>query len=551
MDNSSLDRIKQLSESAASRRTLLRRTAVGLGGATFLPLLAAGGGDAAAEETPSDAEGVFGGRMTVALAAGAIPTLDIQTSSNTYARIIGNHMYETLLAYGEDYTVVPRLAASWEMSEDGTVCTLQLRDDVIFHNGEKMIADDVIASIDRYMEHGARGILPDFVESASAVDDYTVEINMIGPEFRFIDLLASPSIGLHILPKAIIEGKAVEELGREEYIGTGPFKLEEFTAGDEVLMSRFDGYYEPEGQRNGYGGAKTAYFDELRWIVVPESGARISGLLAGDYDYVQDVPSAERPRLTEDSGVSTTIAGAAFWWSLAFNAKEGAGISTNLEFRRAVQARADMQQVADLIAGGDPDLYLLQPSIYQTEQDQWWTEAGGELFNMNNPELAKDLLEQSGYDGEEFIIAYNPAQTPHNGIAQGMAAQLREIGVTVNLLAMDAAALDDLLDTGEGWHATPDLFSIRFSPLDWLGTFGCSTARRFWCDEEFDAAAEELRATPDEEKQKALSDEMQRVWYEDANWIKGPDIFDARGIAADIEGYEPWYLERFWGVWRK
>jgi ABC-type transport system substrate-binding protein len=131
------------------------------------------------------------------------------------------------------------------------------------------------------------------------------------------------------------------------------------------------------------------------------------------------------------------------------------------------------------------------------------------------------------------------------------AAQLREIDINVELLALDAPALSDLLDQTDGWHATPDLFSIRFGPLDWLGTYGCATARRFWCDEDFDAAVNELRTTPDVDEQLPLNDEMQRVWHESANWIKTLDLFDLRGMAADIQGYRPWYLERFFGVWRE
>lgn len=582
MDRVSGFKLSELSATVIDRRTLLRRAAIGFGGVTLFPLLTACTDDdddstaaedesdevedaPAAEEdeeaddepedeeeddSPSNGEGVFGGRCTVAVDI-TVTHLDIQTSSDTMTRIIGNHMYETLLAYGEDYSVVPRLAEDWEMSDDGTVCTVHLREDVLYHNGDSMVADDVLASIERYMEYGARGVLPDFVESATDADDYTVEITMVQPEFRFIDMLASPSIGMHIQPRAIIEGKAVEELGPDEYIGTGPFKLDEFIGSEEVLMSRFDDYYETEGEPDGYGGAKTAYFDELRWVVVPETGARVSGLLAGEYDYVRSIPSAERPRLEDNPDTSTNLAGAPFWWSLGFNAHEDAGISANHTFRRAVQARADARQVADLITGGDEDLYELQPSMYMSVQESWWTDAGGELFNMNDPELAQELLEEAGYDGEEFIIAYNPTLEPHNGIAEGFAAQLREIGIDVVLRALDAAALSDLLDQTEGWHATPDLFSIRFSPLDWLGTYGCATARRFWCNEDFDAAANELRATANEEEQKALNDEMQRVWHEGANWIKTLDLFDLRGMSADIHGYEPWYLERFWGVWRE
>jgi peptide/nickel transport system substrate-binding protein len=585
--------LAQLPATKMDRRRLLARAALGLGAATFLPLLAACDDDdeedvsadeatedeeegdepedeengvedqdveeedveepddgADEDDASPDTEGVFGGRFTAAVDI-SVAHLDIQTSSDTMTRIIGNHMYETLLAYGETYDVVPRLAEAWEMSDDGTVCTLHLRDDVLYHNGEQMVADDVVASIDRYMEYGARGVLSDFVESATDVDEHTVEIQLLQPEYRFIDLLASPSIGMHIQPRAIIEGKAVEELSTDEYIGTGPYKLEEFISGDEVLMSRFDDYYEPEGEPDGYGGAKPAYFDELRWLVVPETGSRVSGLLAGEYDYVRDIPSAERSRLEDDPETTTTIAGAPFWWSLGFNAHEDAGISANHTFRRAVQARCDARQIADLITGGDEELYELQPSIYKSVQEQWWTDAGGELFNMNDPELAEELLAESGYDGEEFIIAYNPSLTPHDGIAEGFAAQLREIGIEVQLLALDAPALTDLLDQTEGWHATPDLFSIRFGPIDWYGTFGCATARRFWCDEDFDAAVDELRATPEEEDQLPLNDEMQRIWHEGANWIKTLDLFDMRGMASDIHGYKPWYLERFFGVWRE
>src|SRR5690606_27270508 len=129
---------------------------------------------------------------------------------------------------------IPMLAESHEVSEDGLVNTLKLRQGVMFHNGEEMTAADVIASIERWGSmSGHGGALLDAVESVNQVDEYTIEYHMTEPFGTFVATLAENYQGCAIYPKSVIDAAGSEPI-TSGFIGTGPYKLAEWIP-DQVI----------------------------------------------------------------------------------------------------------------------------------------------------------------------------------------------------------------------------------------------------------------------------------------------------------------------------
>jgi peptide/nickel transport system substrate-binding protein len=589
MNNSSLQLITDLTDRVMNRRTLLRSAVIGAGLATFSPLLAACGeedidddamveedddvdDDPAAEvdddevaevdddpaveeddddleDAPVDAEGVFGGTLTVAHES-PVHSLDIQ-SITTGPRMFGQHIFETLLAYGEDYSTQPLLAESWEWDDDGLALTFHLREDVLFHNGDPMLADDVVASIERYMEAGSRGVVGEMIDSVREIDDSTVEITVPEVNSAMIPTFTSPLIYIGILPREAIEGKDHGEVeAAEDLIGTGPYQVDVWVPDDELELVRFDDYYQTEGERDGYAGAKVAYFDRIVFTAVPEAGTRISGLLTGESDFALALPRPERNRLEGDPDVSPVIGGPGSTQTVPFNHYEGAGWSADRTFRQAVQAAIDCEDIAMLTLGGDPDFFELNPSIYRIDQ-VWWTDVAADTYNQHDPERARQLLDEAGYDGEEIILVYDIGVDVDVSIVTALTEQLEEVGINIDARGVDSATRGELRASQEGWHMLTDGMTVRFTPADWDATLACATGRANWCNEEMETTFEELRVTLDEDEQKPLSDEIQRIHHEHVYALHLFDGLQLIGQRNDIMGFEQWYHERFWGVWRE
>src|SRR5690606_21252259 len=111
--------------------------------------------------------------------------------------------------------------------------------------------------------------------------------NMAETLGSFSVLLARQNQGCSIYPASVVEGAGSEPL--EEFIGTGPYEFVERQADAYIRFARFEDYVSPEGAPNGYAGQKIAYFDLIEFIPVPDEAARIAGLQAGDYDYLEAI----------------------------------------------------------------------------------------------------------------------------------------------------------------------------------------------------------------------------------------------------------------------
>ncbi|NLS10375.1 hypothetical protein HGQ17_10295 [Nesterenkonia sp. MY13] len=144
------------------------------------------------------------------------------------------------------------LAEDFEVSEDGLTITFTLRDDVVFHNGEPMEAEDVIASFERWREVSTIG--PNYFGEAEfeSPEEGVFTVTMPEPMFVAPTLIADPQIMPHIMPAEIIEEAGDEEVS--EHIGTGPYMFGAWEADQHIRLDRFEDYTSPEGEPSGMAG---------------------------------------------------------------------------------------------------------------------------------------------------------------------------------------------------------------------------------------------------------------------------------------------------------
>lgn len=496
------------------------------------------------------------------------PTLDTMTGMAAMTCYPGQMMFETLIAYDEGYNIAPMLAESWEASDNSRTWTFHLRKGVKFHNGKEMTSEDVKASFDRYMTPGVGVRQGQFalLESWEAIDDYTFAIHLREPSLAILGALAYPVGDLVIMPKEVIEGKKAGDLKAptqydpnvtHDLIGTGPYKLVEWKPDEYIRFQRNELYQPLPSDYSGLAGGKIPYFDEVYYHFVPEAQVRVGGIEIGKYDWIGDLPESEFARLKESTDVRPYTTGGA--WALMILFNHANWPTSDVRFRQAVLAALDIEEVALAAAGGVPEFVRLNPSIFVPE-GPWYIEddpVAKELYNQNNPEKAKQLLAEMGYNGQEVIMVFGlPGKYERMMVA--VADQLKKrVGINMTVEKLDWPGTRARWEEKETWHmsTTGYLSQVIFNP-DALASFwhskSASSERGFYANPAMDAAFETAAKALTPEDRKAAFKEVQRLYYQDLPNIKVHDYFAAEAIRTEIKGHKTWYRSnRFWGIWRE
>ncbi|MGH8832738.1 MAG: ABC transporter substrate-binding protein, partial [Polaromonas sp.] len=285
-------------------------------------------------------------------------TLDPMASSADLVGTIMQHVYEPLYTFDANWKMVPMLAESLpKVSADGKRYSITLRKGVQLHNGRELTADDVVASLKRWMEVSPRGkALAKEVADLSASGSHGIEITLKAPYAPLLPQLALPSGMAAIMAKESIATPL------KEFVGTGPYKFKERRPDQYVLLSRFDQYAARKEAPSGYGGKKTAIADELRFIPVPNANTRVEGSLAGQYHFADLLPTEALGRLEKAAGKTVPILTPSFGFPyFVFNTKEG--VMTSQPVRKAVQTSFGQGEM--LAAGfGDTRFFTAEPNHF-------------------------------------------------------------------------------------------------------------------------------------------------------------------------------------------
>ncbi|MGD9712573.1 MAG: ABC transporter substrate-binding protein, partial [Thermomicrobiales bacterium] len=538
-----------------TRRELIKRgTAIGLGGYALTNALGAVGGPAAlqaralASKLQDDpAAGVRGGTLTVA-SIGEPATMDEHQTTAGITAELGYCMYETLMAYDENYRPVPMLAESHEVSEDGLTHTFKLRQGVTFHNGEPMTSADVKASLDRWGQiSGVGKRIYEATSSVDATDEYTVTWNLTRPYGTILVALSNNTQAAVIYPKSVVDAGTLEP--NEAHIGTGPYKMVEWRPDAFMRFERFEEYAAVEGGPVGYAGTKYAYADMIEFIPVPDIAARVSGLQAGDYlMHNQGGLSNDQQPVLQDYPGLVTQTEAFTDWPVFFLNWESPTMS-NLALREAVQAALHLDPLMQSAFGAD-EFIQMDPGLMMS-QTAWHTEAGIERYNMNDPDLARAKLEEAGYDGTP--IRFMSTQEYGYMIATSTPAvqQLEAVGFVMDHQVIDWATVLERRAVPEEWDmfVTGHGFVPDPSQISYVGQMNQYPG--WWSSEESLGLAAELLAESDFDTAYPIWEQIQSNAYTEIPAIK---IGDGATISSRSEKIGGWVAQtergfKYWNLW--
>lgn len=216
---------------------------------------------------------VYGGTLTVAMPdepPGLDPTI---STSQAIARIVYDNVLQGLLRVDRSGNIVPCLASSWEVSTDGLSYTFHLRKGVFFHNGQPLIAQDVVVDLQRAMDPNSDHTHHEYyaaIQSVSAPNNTTVVLRL---KYRDANLLFNLA-----RPDSVIYPPGEVNTLRTDPIGTGPFRFVRWVKGSEVVLEKFDHYWNP----------KLPYLNKVVFRFMPDPQTQLAAIQTGQIEAIGD-----------------------------------------------------------------------------------------------------------------------------------------------------------------------------------------------------------------------------------------------------------------------
>lgn len=435
------------------------------------------------------------------------------------------NLLDTLVTYGPDAIPAPGLAESWERPDELT-WRFRLREGVSFSDGTPFDAEAVVFCFGKIREGNFGGQFAR-ITSVVATASHALEVRT---SERFPTLLVelAQQYASMVSPAAV--AAAGDGFGRMP-VGSGPFRIESFDPGRELVMVRNEGWWRRDAE-----GVAMPYLDRVVWRVLPDAETAALSLSTGEIDFLYALPAPMAPMMAASPDITVSAAPTFGWEYLFFHC--GQPPFDNVHARRAVQFAIDRQAIVDAVSfgTGTPASGPITPASWAFNRAN---PGGGLIAPRANPAAAKAELAAAGLaDGFEMTMIH--PTFPHlTAMAQAVQAQLAEVGIRVTL---DGKEIGGVLD---------HLFASNFTCLliDWGGridealvfnsffrTGGGNNFGKF-SDAEIDALidAAAAAATVEERARIYQEAELKLVAASPLAWISIPS--ELRALRKGISGF--------------
>lgn len=449
-----------------------------------------------------------GGDITVSIVAeppGWDPTV---STSQEIARVMYNNVFQGLVRIDRNGEIVPALAESWTVSDDGLTWTFSLREGVTFHNGDPLTPDDVVAALERAIDPESGHTHPEYYAAIETVaaEGNTVVLTLSAPTSSLLYNLARPD--------SIIYQAGTTDTQASEPVGTGPFRFAEWVRGSEVRLERYDGYY----------GAP-AYLDAVTFRITPDTNAQLAALQAGDIDMVGVALSPENAlQLQGDANIKVTEGSATTEITLALN-NEREPLSDPL-VRQAITHAIDKNAIVEGAMFG----YGTVIGTHSSPIEPYYEELNPYPYD---PERARELLAEAGYADGLTLDFELPPYPFEKRTGEVIAQQLSEVGIAVNLTNVEWTTwLERIFTQGDY-----DMTIIGHSEPRDIGVYANPDYYYGYDSAEVQGLLAGIEETSDEAEQLSLYREVERTIADDAVnvWVFSPPYLVA--AQNDLYGY--------------
>ena len=463
-----------------------------------------------------------GGHLVVAVPVDP-DTFDPHKAVAAATEEIDFNIYQGLVSFDQDGRIIPCLAESWEISEDGMSYTFRLRQGVLFHNGREVTVADVLFSMDRIRDDATGFPLawPQRIVETAALDERTVLIRLDEPYAPFLSELADAAV----VPPEAVDSLAVRP------VGTGPFRFVEWVNGHHVELERFDGYWE-EG---------VPYLDAVTFRIIPDPATAILNLKAGTVHVI--------PRLSPDVAWDVEAAGGLKLVQGPMNVVQLMALNLDREplvdkrVRQAINYAIDKDLLIEGAAWGfgtklGSNMSPVMESYYLDLAD----------YYQYDPQRARELLAEAGYpSGFDITLSLPSSYDLHVKTGEMVAAMLAEVGIRVRIELVEWGTWLDRIYTRREYDMTIVGLTGKLDPHTVLNRYESGYARNFnnFRNEEYDSLIAEGLRVSDVSRRQEIYRRCQEILAEEAAAVYIMDPNDLVAMREDVAGwrYYPKYVD--------
>lgn len=461
----------------------------------------------------------------VTITQGNMPSgLDPHDHRETPTDVVMLHAYEGLLSRDVAGKVINALATGYSRIDGEAAVRFELRDGVTFHNGDDFTAEDAAYSINRIVKESVGFASPQVdqlagVTGAEAISgEHAIKVNTDGLNPIVFSEFATYC---DIMQKSWVQSHSKAEIN-SQMNGTGPFQFESYTEDEEVVLARYDDYWD-----------EPAAADSVTFRAASEASTRVNQLLQGETDVVVNVPPQEVSRVNNSDAARIAAAPST---RILYNAmRYDVEPFSSTKFRQAMNYAIDLESIVSNVLQGF-GAQTGQPTLpefvgHNEDVDPY----------AYDPDKAEQFVEESGHAGVEIEL-----NTPVGRylkdleIAQAVAGFIDELpNVTASVRQRDFGSLVDELLTGNiedkphwyliGWGEATFDGGLVMTAL--LSTNGALSS---WSNDEFDALLEEASQQSGDQRDATLQ-EANALAHEEAPWIYLNQQFSVYGVNSDLE----------------
>jgi peptide/nickel transport system substrate-binding protein len=486
-------------------------------------------------------------------------TLDPVTTTAYISRNHGYMVFDTLYSMDANFQATPQMVEGHRVENDGRLWNLTLRENLFWHDGERVLARDCVASIRRWARRDPFGeTLLNATDELSAPDDRTIRFRLKQPFPLLPIALGKASVPVcAMMPERLANTDPFRQA--PELIGSGPFrfKADERVPGSLNVYTKFERYVPRPGAAGGWtSGAKVVHFDRVEWRSMPDPSTAVSALVANEVDWIEYAYHDQLSLLRRARNVNVRVLdNTGFVCMVRVNHLQAP--FNNPEIRRALWGAIDQTAFMQAVVGPDEKSLYHTPLGFFCPKTPMGSDAGLEpLMGARDTAKVRAALRAAGYRGEPVLLMVPSNSATLMALGAVMEDTFKRVGMNVEVYAVEFNSMLQRRNrkgpvADGGWSA----FVTNWSGSDWLNPAGHIALRgngeagyAGWATmPRVETLRDEWFRAPDEAAQKTICQDIQREAMREVPYYPIGQYLQPTAFRSNLSGIQDGFAT-FWNV---